>query len=622
MTPTRRNWWSFAALLGLQTQNAFNDNTVRFLLLPLGTALAAASEGQALAYYQHLLGALLVLPYIFFSPLAGWIADRFPKNRVILASLLMQTVVFLVIALSVQGRLLWLATAGFFFLALQSTLLSPAKSGVIKELVGSTRLGLANGLMELTLILAILAGMFLGGWWFDLRLDAVADVAADKAPWIAANGPIWILTAATLIALALAFGVEHTPSRMPNAKFHGRLLWGHFHELRRLFRDKGLRLSAIGVMYFWFVGALVQLAIVQAAKSLTGGAAGMGTAVSVMIACASGGVAIGSLIAGLVCRKGTELGLVPVGALLMAVGGAVAACSVPGSAGFNVGLALLGVSSAMFFVPLFAYFQEVAPESARGRLLASSNLLNNLAMIGATLLQLGFVASGLSVRWQFALLALTTLVVGIYVVRLLPQRFFRILITPVFRFVYRMRVEGAELIPPQGGALLVANHASYLDAFILSTACRRNIRFLMLESYYRQPWAKWFLDLFRVIPVTPTKAKDAIRKATAGLAAGELVCLFPEGKLTTDGKVDAFQRGMEMILRGHPVPVVIGGMSGLWGSWFSFHGGAPFRGLPRWPQPVTVRFLPPQPPTLTAAEAEAMVRELVGESGAFPQNIE
>jgi len=610
MVPTRRNWWSFTALLGLQTQNAFNDNTVRFLLLPLGTALAAASAGGGLAYYQHLLGALLVLPYIFFSPLAGWVADRFPKNRVIVVSLVMQTAVFVLIALSVQSRVLWLATAGFFFLALQSTLLSPAKCGVIKELVGSARLGFANGLMELTLILAILAGMFLGGWWFDQRLDAV-DAAADVAPWIAANGPIWILTAATLVALALSFGVEHTPARLPNARFHGRLLWGHFHELRRLFRDKGLRLSAIGVMYFWFIGALVQLAIVQAAKILTGGVAGMGTATSVMIACASGGVAIGSLAAGLVCRKGTELGLVPVGALLMAAGSGVAAWSYPGSNGFNVGLAMLGVSSALFFVPLFAYFQEVAPESQRGRLLASSNLLNNLAMIAATLLQLGFMKSGISIRWQFAILAITSLVVGIYVVRLLPQRFFRLLITPVFRSVYRMRVEGAERIPPKGGALLVANHVSYLDAFILSTACPRNIRFLMLESYYRPPWARWFLDLFRVIPITPTKAKEAIRRAVDGLEAGELVCLFPEGKLTTDGQVDSFQRGMELILRGKPSPVVIGAVDGLWGSWFSFHGGKPFNGFPRWPQPVTVRFLEPQPATISAAEAGEMVRGLL-----------
>ena len=612
--PRRRNWRSFGALVVLQAQNAFNDNAVRFVLLPLGMALAAAL-GPAGKFYAHILAAMLVLPYILFSPVAGWLADRFPKNRMILAALWMQTVVFVSIVAAVHHRELWVATFGFFLLALQSTLLSPAKNGIIKELVGPWRLNFANGIVEMTLILGILLGMLAGGLWFNAGFGGCEGTTETRA-WAAAAAPLWWLTAATLVALAAGYLVERVPARLPDARFEAGLFWSHFGELRRLLGNRGLRLCAVGVMFFWFFGTLAQLIIVQVAGEATGGLGGMGKATSVMVACASGGVAAGAMLASLIGRRRTELGLIPAGGLLMAASCAVVAVLPPGGPAFHAGLGFVGLSSALFFVPLFAYFQELAPGGERGRLIASSNLMNNLGMVLATLAQMLMIKARVPVGWQFALLGVGALVVAGVVLRLLPDRFFRLMILPFIRAVWQVRGAGRENVPAEGGVLMVSNHVSYLDAFVLSAVAPRPVRFLIYEGYYRRWWCRWFLDIFGAVPIAGGKAHGAIKAAADALRAGHVVCIFPEGKLTTSGEMQAFRAGLEVILRLAPVPVVPVALHGLWGSVFSYHGGRPFSRLPRLRRRRTlVRFGKPMMATAHGRGSGGRGARLAGRAG-------
>ncbi|MFM7182608.1 MAG: MFS transporter [Verrucomicrobiales bacterium] len=607
-TPSTRNWRSFLALVALQTQNAFNDNAVRFILLPLGTALAAELGGIS-GYFQHILAACLVVPYILFSPLTGWMADRFSKKSMITSALVLQSAVFLTIMAAVHLRLIWIATAGFFLLALQSTLLSPAKNGIIKELVGTARLNFANGWMEMTLIVAILTGMFVGGWAFDHGYMG-RPPTADNA-WSAAAAPLWLLTAATLLALLFGAGVEKVSPCKPDERFHPGLLWGHFIELKRLFSTRAMRLSAIGVTYFWILGAMAQLVIVQVAKEATGGQGGMGSATSIMTACASGGIAIGAMVAALVGRKRTEFGLVPAGGILMSLACAALAFTPVGGNAFSIGLIAVGAFSAIFYVPLFAFLQELAPETERGRLIAASNLLNNLGMVFATLLQALMMKSGLGVGAQFGIMGAASLIVAFITLRLLPDRFFRMILLPLARRIWKVKASGIENVPAQGGVLMVCNHMSYVDAFVLSSACPRPIRFLIFEGYYNLWWARWFLNIFGAVPIARGKAHGAIKAAATALEEGHLVCIFPEGKLTTDGKMNPFLGGLELILRRSPVPVVPAAIRGLWGSFFSHAGGAPFtwRRTER-ASPACISFGPALPATSTASEAEAAVRKL------------
>jgi acyl-[acyl-carrier-protein]-phospholipid O-acyltransferase/long-chain-fatty-acid--[acyl-carrier-protein] ligase len=183
------------------------------------------------------------------------------------------------------------------------------------------------------------------------------------------------------------------------------------------------------------------------------------------------------------------------------------------------------------------------------------------------------------------------------------------------RLIYRIRTHGSEHLPASGGVLLLPNHITWIDAIILQLACRRPIRFVVLDEIYHRPLLHPILRLFGAIPVSPVHAKEGVRVAVARLQAGEVVCIFPEGELTRTGTLLRLQKGFELIARKGGVPVVPVWLDQLWGSIFSFEGGRFFSKWPRRiPYPVTVAFGEPLAPEQADV---ATVRERLLILGAF-----
>ncbi|WOO41846.1 AMP-binding protein [Rubellicoccus peritrichatus] len=156
----------------------------------------------------------------------------------------------------------------------------------------------------------------------------------------------------------------------------------------------------------------------------------------------------------------------------------------------------------------------------------------------------------------------------------------------IVKTLYRIRSKGWDNLPTEGGAVLICNHVSYVDAVLLAIASPRRIRFLSLDTLQKVPVVGTFLRLADVIPVSPERSKDAIRLAVEHAKRGEIVGIFPEGHLTRDGHVHEFQRGYELIARRAGVPVVPVCLDGLWGSIFSFKGGRFFK---KWPSRLPYR---------------------------------
>lgn len=568
-----REWRSFWGLVGMQTMNAFNDNFAKFLLIPLGVALYEL--GCAFAGVEHAFAVLLVLPFILFAPSAGWLGDRFAKNRVIRWSSWFQIVVMLSLATALWNgqqnggefpiTALILTMLVFFGLGSQSALLSPAKMGVVKELVGSRKLGFANGVMEGTVILGILFGQIIGGLWFDRGLEA------GEGPWMAALVPIlWILIGA-VFSLILSYQIQPTEPKGAT-KFSAAVAFRHFGDLARLRSQKGLWRATLGIAFFWSFGGFIQLVIIQIAKELTGGGVGMGSLTAYLWSSVVVGIVIGSLLVSWITRHRNELGLVVVGGVIMAI--ATILLALGSGAGIDrfIGLGTAGLGGAMFLVPLNAYLQDGAAENERGLVISASNLCINLGGAAAVGFQLLLSLTGVPIWGQFLLIAVACIVVTIYVARLLPKDFVRLIMQGVFKSFYRVRGLGVENIPEQGGVLLVANHLSYIDGIVLSIACPRPIRFLMFDTCFDKPWIGKFARLFEMVPVSPTKAKDAIRVAADALEEGAVVCIFPEGQLSRSGGLAEIKRGYEMIARKSGAPVVAAYMDGLWGSMWSFEG--------------------------------------------------
>ena len=197
----------------------------------------------------------------------------------------------------------------------------------------------------------------------------------------------------------------------------------------------------------------------------------------------------------------------------------------------------------------------------------------------------------------------------------LPNWILRLVLWLITHLLYRIRVIGRGNVPRSGGALLVCNHMSFVDAVMILAAARRPIRFLIFKDIYELPLVRPWARMIRAIPISseqrPRDLIRSLREASESIRRGELVCIFAEGQITRTGQLLPFRRGMERIMKGVDAPIVPVNLHGLWGSIFSFEGGRFLWKRPRRiPYPVRVSFGRQMPGTSSAFEVRQAVQEL------------
>ncbi len=576
--PTKRQWLGYWSMIVQQTQNAFNDKAAQFILIPLGGAVGFAVESAA--------GIMIALPFILFAPLAGWMSDRFSKRNVILGAAIAQVGILSLIGTAVFLKNMPLALVGFFLLAVQSAFFSPAKIGINKELVGSKHLGFAAGVQQMMAMLAILTGQIVAGWWYDKRYVALGSVPENA--WGAALFPLVLLACLSVPAVAMAISIPKVPAQ-GGAKLTGKLLVSHFKDLGELWRDLGLRRASFGVAYFWGFGAFINLWSVKVASSLTDGGAGFGTMSSMFMAAASLGMAMGFGFASWLLRKRIELGWVPLSGIAMTVCALTLAFLPPPGWPFLIGLGLVAFFAALFLAPLNAWVQDRYPAEKRGELQAAVNLQNCFAGIitvafieGMNLLAVWLGLAALDgFRIQMVVIGVSCGVISWYIIRILPADFIRLVCLGAVKTLYRIKVSGSDRIPKSGGALLLPNHVTFADAFFISAACDRPVRFVMDETFMARRAIRFSAKIFGTVPIRRDQSLEAIRKIIEALENGHVVVLFPEGQLTRTGGLCELERGFELIARKANCPILPLWVDGSWGSVFSFERGRYFRKMPR-----------------------------------------
>ena len=604
---------SLFCLLLAQAQVVFNDNAAKLMLIALAQLVLAREYADRVA---SLLAALLVLPFVLFAPIVGWLADRFSKRVVLHRALFFQWAVMVGISLAIYFHYLPGAIVGFALLAIQACIFSPAKQGILKELVGVERLGMAVGWLEMLTISAILLGTIFGGSFFDYWTKH-----SQNDPWQGAWWTSLVLNVTCVCSLLLFLKVPITEPQS-NQPFRKELFWQHFKDLKELWSRKSLRLAALGIAYFYSFGGLLYLVFLQLGREIHEGRVGSAGESGMMFAVVGSGIILGSILAAFFCRNHIELGLIPVGALGLCSAMLLVGLSTAKTSVFYAGLVLLGIFGSFFTVPLNALLQAQAENAHRGRVLSATNLVTNIGGVGAVgIFYLLGPVLGLSSSQQFLVLILPSLAVGLYVLWLLPESLLRLSILIMARCIYRVRSAGVENLP-KGGALLLCNHVSYVDALILQVGCPRPIRFVAYEAFHKTWWLGWALKILGVIPISSKHAKDAIRQTAQRLKQGELVCVFPEGELTRTGNLLALRKGFELIARQAEVPVVPVFLDSLWGSIFSFSKNRFFWKWPqRLPYPAFVQFGKPIPPDMSTT---THVRQALLDQGeqAFQQRPE
>ena len=306
----RRNWASIVLVLFVQAMNSFSDNFVKMLLIAL--SIIIAKDSWVGRHMELWLGAIFSLPYMIFAPLAGYWSDRFSKRKVIVWMQVMQIICFVWLALAlwmkrVPGSL-EICLLGFFVLAVQAAILSPAKMGIMKELAGSRRLGRVSGWLQVTMLAGILGGMWAGGIWYGTEYEKTHDA------WMSALWPLIIISILGIVELIAAICIQTTPA---HTEVHWRkgMALEHFESLKIVFRRRSIRLAALGVTYFWFISNALSFILVTLTKELhpdTGH--GDGPMELAKVAGILGiGVISGSIFASHICRNRIELGLIPLG---------------------------------------------------------------------------------------------------------------------------------------------------------------------------------------------------------------------------------------------------------------------------------------------------------------------
>ncbi len=568
MENTRFFHSAFVKLLVAQTQVAFNDNGTKLVLVGLVNLLLPM---EAALRYVSLISLLLVSPFVIFAPMAGWLNDRFARREVIRWSLWLQIAVMVFLIGAVLAGSLPLVMAGFFLLAVQSTFFSPAKRGILKELQPPERLQAAVGWAEMLGIGAILGGSLAGGFVVDTLAAGLGD------PVLAAAGALGVFLG-LCVGTALVFRAMPRGVGNEGARFSRRAVVGHGDLLRTLWATPGVLRPVAAESLFYFVGGVLMLVLMQMARVAHPEGPGTGEASGTLMALLGAGIGLGSLVAASLRGRETRVGVIPVAAVGMALGFLLLAGGVP------VWIVLVGIGACggLFCVPVSSALIERSPEATRGSVLAASSLCSSVTGILAVGVQ-WVLANGLG--WgagaQLVFLAAVMLATAVMALRWLKVEILTMVARGLGHAFYRVRAMGTENVPREGGALLVCNHVSYVDAIILSLASERPIRFLSFEGFFKMPVLGWLLRGFGAIPVSGAHSKDAIRAAAARVREGELVCIFPEGQLTRTGSLLELKRGYELIARqAGDCPVIPVVTDGLWRSIFSFERGRYFFKVP------------------------------------------
>ncbi|MEJ0037361.1 MAG: 1-acyl-sn-glycerol-3-phosphate acyltransferase [Gammaproteobacteria bacterium] len=258
----------------------------------------------------------------------------------------------------------------------------------------------------------------------------------------------------------------------------------------------------------------------------------------------------------------------------------------PGSWRMLIDIGLIGIFGGIFIVPLYALIQQRSRPEVVSRVISATNIINALFMVAAALFGAVALRSGLTIPQLFVAVAIMNGAVAIYIYTLVPEFLLRFLSWLLVHVIYRLRVKSIDRIPEQGPALLICNHVSFVDPIVISAGCPRPIRFIMEASIFRIPVLNGVFRGMKAIPVAPAKDdpevyERAFQAVAKELRAGQLVCIFPEGRLTRDGEIAEFRAGMMRILKETPVPVIPLALSNLWGSMFSRFGASVWQRLPR-----------------------------------------
>lgn len=569
----------FGPFFWTQFFGAFNDNLFKTALMVILAYDALSWTTLDPSTITNLIPGLFILPYVVFSATAGQLADKFEKAGLARFVKWMELAIMAVAAAGWMTHTLWLLVAAVVGMGVHSTLFGPVKYAYLPQQLKPEELVGGNGLIEMGTFVGILLGEILG---------AVLIVHKPLGVELVAGATI----AVALFGLIASYRVPRTPAPEPDLKVSLNFVAESFRNLNFSRKNRPVFLAMLGNSWFWFYGALILAQFPVYSKDFLHGDHSVFV---LLLTVFSVGIGTGSLLCERLSGHKIEIGLVPFGSIGLSLFGidlyfasnaytntqvvdALAFVSQAGVPRILIDIVMIGVFGGFFIVPLFALIQTRCDPKHISRTIAGMNILNALFMVAAAGVAIVLLGKGFTIPELFLVTAILNALVAAYIFSLVPEFLMRFLAWILIQTVHRVKVVDGERIPTEGAAVLVCNHVSYVDAIVIMAASPRPIRFVMDHRIFKMPLMGWIFRTAKAIPIAPAKEdpflmEKAFIDIAQALHEGELVCIFPEGKLTRTGQISEFKGGIAKIVERSKVPVIPLALRGLWGHLLSHRNG-------------------------------------------------
>jgi len=583
----QKRFLPFFLTMGL---GALNDNLFKSSLVIL--IAYHLPKDQADIYVQMAAG-LFILPFFIFSGISGQLCDKYEKTTLIRFVKAFEILIMVAGSIGFFTHQIPFLLFTLFLMGVHSTIFGPVKYSILPQHLSENELLAGNSLVSMGTFLAILIGTIAGGM---LVTENVLK-----------NFSYWPISMAILLtaSFGLIFGliVPKAQPADPTLKLKLNPFTETWQGLKYAFANPWTKLSILAISWFWFFGFFYMASLPSYCRDILKGDEATATLLLTMI---SLGMGLGSILINKVSGGSVKLGPVIFGGAGLTIFSLdltflstrvpshelhtiseFLSLSFPMYANYRALLDFffIGIFGGIFIVPLYTLMQHKAPSHMGSRIVASNNIWNSVFMVSAAVTAIICFKIGLDIKQIFLLVSVLNIGVTLILLWKLPEHFYLTFFAIAIRCLYRLRVIGADNIPRTGGALIVANHVSFIDPLIIAAASHRPPRYMMDKAYYDIPWLKWFFVTSKSIPVTPKKIdpalmENAILEVVEGLKRGELITIFPEGFITSDGNMIPFKEGIERISKLVDVVIIPTAIRGMWGSWFSRINGSAMKGVP------------------------------------------
>ena len=555
----------FLPLFLTQFLGAFNDNVFKNALIILITYTAVEQSTLSPQIMITIAAGIFILPFFLFSAMAGQIADKYDKSKLIRIIKTVEIVLMLGAAFGFYWQLTGLLMLILFLMGTQSAFFGPVKYGILPDQLAENELIGGNALVDSSTFISILLGTICGGLLIMVENGALIISC--------------IVIVVAILGLVSSFSIPATQPAAAALTIHYNFLIETRDIIRHARQHPVIFRSILGISWFWLFGASFLSQFPTFAKDVVGGNEQV---VTLFLATFTIGIAIGSLLCNRLLKGEIAATYVPMGIIgmtLFTVDMYLASSSLsPVETGVLIGagvylesfahwrilIDLLGISicGGIYIVPLYAIIQHRTEMSHMSRTFAANNILNALFMVVSAIAISVMLAYDFSVIDVFLVIAIVNGVMAVYISSLLPQALVKSVLRWIFHLCYKLDVKGVEHFHKMDSkTIIVANHLSFLDAVLIGAYVPHHVSFAINTHIAKRWWLRPFLFLADTIALDPANPMST-RLLIDRVKKGRVIVIFPEGRLTVTGSLMKIYEGPAMIADktgAQVLPIIISG---------------------------------------------------------------